>query len=189
MIRSIMLFIIINILVSCAENKKSSDNVIIEQSDLLSALKTQFENATVYEKYQNVYARKATEGEKVKTYTSDGLETENVAKSSDFVVKNMTESKEEYILSDEKFNSRYELKTENVDDAWSLYKPTGKVKAIKVDNNILDVFSIENSEFYIIAAWDEEMIVKEGDYLVSPLDYTEIYRIAEKEFFETYTNK
>jgi len=30
------------------------------------------------------------------------------------------------------------------------------------------------------------MVVKKGDFLVSPLDYSEVYRIAKKEFFETY---
>ena len=33
------------------------------------------------------------------------------------------------------------------------------------------------------------MIVKKGDFLVSPLDYSEVYRIANKEFFETYKQK
>lgn len=33
------------------------------------------------------------------------------------------------------------------------------------------------------------MIVKENDFLVSPLDYSEIYRIANHEFFETYQEK
>ena len=33
------------------------------------------------------------------------------------------------------------------------------------------------------------MIVKKDDFLVSPLDYSEIYRIANKEFFETYKPK
>ena len=37
-----------------------------------------------------------------------------------------------------------------------------------------------------MAPWGEKMIVKVGDYLVSPLNYSEVYRIAEKEFFETY---
>ena len=30
------------------------------------------------------------------------------------------------------------------------------------------------------------MTVKKGDLLVSPLDYSEVYRIANKEFYETY---
>ena len=30
------------------------------------------------------------------------------------------------------------------------------------------------------------MIVKENDYLVSPIDMSEVYRIAKTEFFETY---
>ena len=33
------------------------------------------------------------------------------------------------------------------------------------------------------------MIVKKDDYLVSPMEYNEVYRIANKEFFETYKLK
>jgi len=40
--------------------------------------------------------------------------------------------------------------------------------------------------FYFEASWGTRMVVKENDYLVCPLTYNEIYRIAEKEFFETY---
>ena len=32
----------------------------------------------------------------------------------------------------------------------------------------------------------EKIIVKENDFIVCPLDYSEVYRIAKKEFFETY---
>ena len=37
-----------------------------------------------------------------------------------------------------------------------------------------------------MANWGEKMVVRKNDYLVSPLDNSEVYRIARKEFFETY---
>ena len=37
-----------------------------------------------------------------------------------------------------------------------------------------------------MAPWGERMVVKSGDYLVAPMNYSEVYRVAEKEFFETY---
>jgi hypothetical protein len=37
-----------------------------------------------------------------------------------------------------------------------------------------------------VAPWGESMIVKPGDYLVTPPEKNEIYRIAQKEFEETY---
>ena len=48
---------------------------------------------------------------------------------------------------------------------------------------------IDENEFYIITSWNEKMIVKKDDYLVSPMEYNEVYRIANKEFFETYKLK
>lgn len=39
----------------------------------------------------------------------------------------------------------------------------------------------------LIAAWGETQPVKVGDFLASPDEtYSEVYRIARKEFFETY---
>lgn len=158
---------------------------VISQKELLEKL--DFSNVQTYEKYKEVYARKAVSGEKIKTYTKDGLETENTAKEGDYIVKNNTEAKEMYIVSQEKFNSRYEFKAD-VDNKWKIYKPTGKIKAIKVNTKILKQLGIkkEKRNFYIMANWGEKMTVKINDYLVSPLDNSEVYRIAEKEFFETY---
>ena len=36
------------------------------------------------------------------------------------------------------------------------------------------------------APWKESIVVKPGDFLVISLDKTEIYRVAKKEFTETY---
>ncbi len=158
---------------------------VLSQQELLE--KMDFSKAQTYEKYKEVYARKAVPGEIIKTYTKDGLETQNIAKEGDFVVRNITEAEEMYILTAEKFNSRYEFKADT-DNEWKLYKPLGKIKGIKVDNKILRKLGIKKGakEFYIMANWGEKMIVKKNDYLVSPLDNSEVYRIAEKEFFETY---
>ncbi len=158
---------------------------VLSQQELLE--KIDFSKAVIFEKYKEVHARKAVPGEIIKTYTKDGLETQNVAKEGDFVVKNITEAEEMYILTEEKFNSRYEFKAD-VDNDWKLYRPLGKIKGIKVDGKVFRKLGIEKSakEFYITANWGEKMIVKKNDYLVSPLDNSEVYRIARKEFFETY---
>ena len=107
---------------------------VLSQQELLE--KMDFSKAQTYEKYKEVYARKAVPGEIIKTYTKDGLETQNIAKEGDFVVRNITEAEEMYILTAEKFNSRYEFKADT-DNEWKLYKPLGKIKGIKVDNKIL----------------------------------------------------
>ncbi|RRD38437.1 hypothetical protein EII29_10370 [Leptotrichia sp. OH3620_COT-345] len=176
-----VLFLIVSV---CIFSNLKEENVI-SQKELLQKL--DFSKVQIYEKYKEVYARKAVEGEKIKTYTKDGFETENTAKKGDYIVKNNTEAKEMYIISEEKFNSRYEFKAV-ADSEWKIYKPIGKIKGIKVNVKILKQLGIKKGkkEFYIIANWGEKMTVKINDYLVSPLDNTEVYRIAEKEFFETY---
>ena len=90
-------------------------------------------------------------------------------------------------MTESKFNSRYEFKG-NHDGDWKIYRPLGKIRGIKVNSKIMSQLGIVKGkkEFYIIANWGEKMIVKKNDYLVSPLDNSEVYRIAEKEFFETY---
>lgn len=138
----------------------------------------------VYKKFKKVYARAAVEGEEIQTVTSDGLETTNTAEADDFVIKSQTEAGEMYIISAKSFNDRYDF-LEKADDGFSVYKAKGKVIAVEMTSDLLKQLNI-GEEYYFIAAWGEEMVVKKDDYLASPLDYSEVYRIARKEFFETY---
>ena len=165
-----------------------SDISVISQESILKELKPKLEKAPTYEKYKIIYARKAIAGEEIKTYTSDGLETKNIASNGDFVVKNTTNAQEMYILTKEKFDKRYKF-SKKLDNTWNIYKPIGIIKAVLVDDNLLKNLKIDENEFYIITSWNEKMIVKKDDYLVSPMEYNEVYRIANKEFFETYKKK
>jgi hypothetical protein len=64
----------------------------------------------------------------------------------------------------------------------------GSVKAIEVDRGVLNHFH-QQGAFFIIAPWAEAQYVEEGDKLVTVLplqQQIEIYRIAHKEFSETY---
>ena len=94
----------------------------ITQEDLLNTLKPSLENALTFKKYKEVYARSANVGEVIKTYTKDGLETQNIAKQGDYVVKNTTAAKEMYILTETKFNARYMFQSK-LDDVWGTYAP------------------------------------------------------------------
>ena len=165
-----------------------SDISVISQESILKELKPKLEKAPTYEKYKIIYARKAIAGEEIKTYTSDGLETKNISSNGDFVVKNTTNAQEMYILTKEKFDKRYKF-SKKLDNTWNIYKPIGIIKAVLVDDNLLKNLKIDENEFYIITSWNEKMIVKKDDYLVSPMEYNEVYRIANKEFFETYKLK
>lgn len=135
----------------------------------------------LYEKFNPVIARPAIVGEKIVTITSDGKETENIANEGDYVIQNSTQSKEQYIISSEKFKNRYKEYPEdceipfNPPNGFSFYLPTGTTIAIKYDG--------EDTEF--IAPWNEPMVLKNGDYICS-IDSVEIYRIGNKEFNETY---
>ncbi len=159
-------------------------NLEFTQDQILDTMKPHLENAKTYKKFKEVQAKKAKGGEIIYTITSDGIETKNTAKAGDYIVKNTTDAKETYILTPLKFDKRYEY-LGSKDDNWNIYKAKGKIKAIKVDDSLLKQLKV-GEVFYFSAPWGEKMIVKKDDFLVSPLDYSEVYRIAKKEFFETY---
>lgn len=156
-----------------------ANSLPITQEELKEQLTPSLTNSIVFEKFKPILAREGKIGETIKTFTKDGLETINQVTVPSYIVKNTTDAKEEYIVTKDKFEKRYAFfKKEN--KTWSFFKPIGEIKVVKVKNN---------NEFFILAPWGEKMIVKKDDFLVSPLDYSEIYRIANKEFFETYKPK
>ena len=138
------------------------------------------ENGFDYFKYSLVMVRRAIPGEYIETWTADGLETTNYAKEGDFVLKNLqTEYQEEYIVTEKMFFNRYKFFYFS-DENNAVYMPKGKVKAIPYYGD----------ETSFIANWGRPMALKPGDFLVSPYpDLNEIYRIAAKEFCETYTKE
>lgn len=129
-----------------------------------------------YDKKTEILVRQAEVGEVIHTFTSDGKETTNIAKENDFVVQNMTEAKELYILSREQIKSRYE-KIDDQKDGWIRYKAIGSVKGVRYNG--------EEIEF--MAIWGQPMALKKGDMIVTT-DGSEVYRIAWKEFNETYAS-
>lgn len=158
---------------------------MIKQEDLKKILIPELRsNGVQYRKNKNVFARKAKPGEYVQTITKDGLETVNFAKPESYIVKNQTDAGEMYILEKENFEKRYVFKGE-AGEEFSEYIAIGKIMALEMNDAVLNKFGWEK-EFSFEAPWGEAMVVKENDFFASPLDYSEIYRIARKEFFETY---
>ena len=157
---------------------KANDSVLT-QDEMREKFIDKIMNSKIYEKNITAWVRKAEDGEKITTNTSDGKETENVAKEGDFVVQNNTQAKEEYIISGEKLSKRYV----KISDAqkymggfhWVQYKAVGKVNAIQ--------YSGQDIKFK--APWGEDMALKNGDMLAST-DGKEVYRIALSEFKQTY---
>jgi hypothetical protein len=136
-----------------------------------------FENGDNYSKFGLVLVRRAEPKEYIETWTADGLETTNYANDGDFVLRNLqTEYQEEYIVTEEMFFKRYKFFYYS-DNDHAVYMPTGRVRAV----------TYYGEETSFIANWGRPMALKSGDYIVTPYpDLNEIYRIAAKEFHETY---
>jgi hypothetical protein len=142
-----------------------------------------------FKKFSRVLARSATVGEVIVTETKDGKETQNIAKEGDFVIKNP--GGEEYIIAGETFKKRYDYDIEGETPfcsypgprpgEWDWYFPTGCCNAAEFNASAMGL----ESPFYFVAAWGEDMVLKDGDMIVT-IDDKEVYRIARAEFEETY---
>ncbi len=142
------------------------------------------ERGVLFAKFSQVTARKAISEERIQTFTSDGLETENKANKGDFIIKNQTKAGELYVVGAEKFNSRY-VHLEAIDDTWNRYQATGKAWGLEVTPELVEELNW-TMPYHFMASWGSPMVVKTNDYLVCPLDFGSVYRIARQEFFETY---
>ncbi len=138
----------------------------------------------VYTKCQQVEAYQTQEVKEIVSKTKYGIETYNTSKPGDYIVTNLTEAKEQYIVSEQKFNERY-THLRDLGNRSALYAPIGKVFAIQVTQDIIYKLALPVF-FYIQAPWNDKQYVSLGDYLVCPLTYDEIYRIGYDEFLETY---
>ncbi|WP_192350034.1 hypothetical protein [Algoriphagus sp. Y33] len=137
-----------------------------------------------YKKKSMVRAKKAQSGQVVITKTSDGSETKNTAESGDWLVENQTSSNEHYLVKAETFKKKYSL-VQSLEKGWGCYQPKGETSGMVVSESHLEALGNPNAlEFQ--APWKDTMIVKPGDMLVVPSEKDEIYRIAKKEFGETY---
>jgi hypothetical protein len=139
----------------------------------------------VYAKKKNVLARKASAGERIETVTGDGPETVNVAGADDYIVQNQTDAKEMYILSAGVFLSRYQPLGAPSADGFVEYRPTGRILAIELTLANLSALDLP-PEFRFTADWGEDMVAKAGDFIGCLDDFSSVYRLARKEFFETY---
>jgi hypothetical protein len=165
--------------------KRLTALVRIAQTELQHKLLPRIrKDGELYRKFREVHARKATPGETIVSVTGDGRETENTAKAGDWIVRNTTQAREEYIVGADKFESRYR-RVGDLDEQWSRYQPLGEVRAVEVDGAVLELLG-KSTTFFIEAPWGEAQRVREGDELAAPPALDEVYRIARAEFRETY---
>jgi len=114
------------------------------------------------------YATNTVEGLKVETRTSDGKETEAVAKKGDVVMTGP--NGEQYIVKPEKFKKLYE----------------GNVGGTVVpEQSPRQVARYSGPNGRIMASFDEVMVLKNGDYVVQS-EPGKFYRIGQDEFHKTY---
>ena len=158
--------------------------MITQQEMLANFLPILEKSGKRYKKKSMVRAKKAVPGLVVVTKTSDGEETKNTAEAGDWLVENQTSTNELYLVKSETFKKKYTL-VQALEKGWGCYQPKGEILGIVVENDHLKSFNV-SSVMEFQAPWRDTMIVKTGDMLVVPLDKDEIYRIAKKEFGETY---
>jgi len=162
-----------------------TDSEIIPQEKMMAlTIPILKQQGALYRKFKAVWAKKALGGEKIITKTSDGIETANIANAGDFIVINQTQSQEEYIVGAGKFQQRYRF-DKDLENEFAEYHPLGKVIAIEITENVLKSVKLRN-HFQFTAPWGTPSMIKQNDFLACPLDFSEVYRIARKEFFETY---
>ena len=72
----------------------AAGEVRFSQEELLERMKPLLRDGGTYEKFKEIDAREAKEGEVIETITSDGLETKNTAEQGDYIVRNTTGAQE-----------------------------------------------------------------------------------------------
>ncbi|HMX40396.1 MAG TPA: PGDYG domain-containing protein, partial [Saprospiraceae bacterium] len=138
----------------------------------------------LYDKKTNVFAKRLSRSETVSTYTSDGLETINEGHSGDYLVRNQTGSREEYVVEAKQFEKRYRW-IASAADGFEEYRATGQVVAVELTPECRERLGLP-ATFHFEAAWGDDMVAKSGDFMVAPPALGEVYRIARQEFGETY---
>lgn len=161
--------------------------MVFSQKDILNKLRDALQSeGVVYHKKLNILAKKALGGERIVTITGDGPETSNQAREGDYIVQNQTKAGEQYVVPGEEFLRKYEPVNDSAADGFAEYRSLGVIVAIELTGERLHQLNLPE-EFIFRTDWGEEMIAKEGDFMGGPADLSEVYRLARKEFFETYS--
>lgn len=137
-----------------------------------------------YSKKSLTKAKKATPGTRVITETSDGQRLETTAKPGDWLVENQTATQEQYLVSENTFQKKYQLR-QALGEGWGAFQSLIQVYALQVQEKDLAPFG-SPTQLEFQGPREKTVLIHPGDYLVIPVDQTEAYRITAKEFEETY---
>ncbi|MBN3519011.1 hypothetical protein JYB62_03270 [Algoriphagus lutimaris] len=158
---------------------------MITQRDMLNFFLPIIESdGRTFKKKTLIKAKKAVPGTLIITRTNDGDETQNTAQQGDWLVENQTSSSEQYLIKPKVFEKKYDF-IQSLENGWGCYQPKGTILAIKITQDHLSKFG-DPDILKFEAPWKELTVLRVGDYLVTPPEKDEIYRIAQKEFGETY---
>jgi hypothetical protein len=142
------------------------------------------EDGKRYTKKSLIRAKKANPGTLVTTRTSDGQAYENTAKPGDWLIENQTAVSEHYLMKDAIFSKKYSLH-QALGEGWGAYRALGQVYAKQLTTEeIQDFTGSQNIDFE--GPQNKTVSLRPGNYMVIPIDKSEVYRITEKEFVQTY---
>lgn len=137
-----------------------------------------------YTKKSLIRAMKAHPGTLVTTRTSDGQAYENTAEPGDWLIENQTAVSEHYLMKEAIFSKKYSLH-QALGEGWGAYRALGQVYAKQLTTQeIYDFTGSQNIDFE--GPLNKTVSLRQGDFLVIPTDESEVYRITEKEFLQTY---
>jgi len=145
-----------------------------EMVDAIAIFNERVGSARWCRKSSKVHARPAIAGELIATKVGVFLETSNVAKDGDMVVRNL--DGEQYVVARDRFIEKYKSIDSSKDAAGFItHIPTAQpVQCVRIDRAI---------EF--IAPWGEFMRIKFGGYLIRENE-CDVYGIQPEAFNTTY---
>jgi hypothetical protein len=137
-----------------------------------------------YTKKSLIRAKKINPGTLVITRTSDGQEYENTSEPGDWLIENQTAVSEHYLMKEAIFSKKYILH-QALGEGWGSYRATGWVYAKQVTETEMHAFARAQSLDFE-GPRNKTVSLHPGNYLVIPIDQSEVYRITDKEFVQTY---
>lgn len=129
-----------------------------------------------YEKFGEVKFETSQKVQEIITVINGETETINTAQIGDYIITEV--SGERWIDTPKKFMQNYEI------EEYSYSKMKGVAK-VKPQPRFAAQWYISH-QLSFTAPWGEEMICNEGDYLVAPQDFSEVYCIEKSVFEKTY---
>lgn len=150
------------------ENLEFRAGQIFDQQFMLDAFKRRLYRECV--KRGNKITFTVCQEEKIiKTIVNGVTETTNVAQIGDFIITGMFGEK--WVIKPENFHRLYDILEEGI----AVSKPVSRF-----------AYRWNWEPFQFIAAWGELMICNTGDYLVSDINLSEVYRVEKEVFEKTY---